>query len=1774
MAIPTSHPFTGRYCQRLCAFRLCLLFKRRFQSRLLPHDRFSSWRILWGATLTLLLLLALVAVAAEPPHHSRLLYEADLQSATANPIGSITNTNGQFIAGKGWTAKDETSQLRIDLNDYLPFEATVEITISNLDPYTQLASQKDRTSWTPISLWSRPQFGYGSLWKTAASFFYFLSEKNAKYNDQGKSNWKVISSAYYGYGAYNNLGYGDFIKSEPDPNQAMKYDLNKEYTFKLVCSNGLVWVLLNDVVFKEHIFNGQLEGFNHIVLGANLMGPSILGPTFKNLRIYIPESPVSFQNVAQSSGMALDKVYGAAGIAWADVNRDGLEDAFIPFAKSIVADEVSRLYLQQPSHHFVEAAASSGLAALHNATQAVFSDLDRDGYPDLLLVKDQHLLLYHNQAAVFSDQTSQRGLAQIGSSVVQQVLHLDSDGDGDQDLFIVATPKPMLFINDGKGQFTLADRGISSSLTASIDGAAAGDVNLDGATDLVILPLDQAPILFLNDKKGHFTAESSSRGFNKTFRDGLPLLHDLDRDGDLDLFILKKQTEISTFYQNNGSGFFSDQTTNLKLTKSPLLLPLDADNDSYTDYWRFVPNSTNNTNTPHSFLAFNQKNNSFITITNSGSEANYAPLSGQSCVDFDQDGKLDIIAISAGAFRTEMNEVYGRSALYHNITSPATNHYLQIAFQDTSGGPLCTDAAVSVYPAGKLGDKNSLLGYQDLAAAAAYASPMVHFGVGSNTVCDIVVRFATGATLEKKNIPVDQRIIIIRPTRTPGPTYLRRLSPEATSGKAGDLTRDSLKVQVLDHENQPVAGHTVTFAVLDNRGTLADGVAQISISTDSQGISRTAWRLSTVSGVQNRVSVQAFDKDNKALEGSPMFFSSQVFPAADTTLHLIKGNEQTGLPGQVLSDSIVVRVQDHYGNPHGSAIVRFTVASGGGTLEGASQRNLTTDPQGRAAATWTLGSVLGKNSQSLIVQILSGQSNQLTVLGGTLFGIPDPQRSFMQSSPTVTADGKSLIQVAITVLDAQGIPVVGERVQVQVNGEGVIVSQPEQLTDSQGRTTAGIRSTKAGSFTISTSLPMRNMLLGSTATIFFSPGPAKFLRVIAGNSQIGTINHLLISPIKLQATDSLANPVADLPIFFETANKCGQVDPPGPASTLSDGTVTVRWRLGETIGRQTMMASVKPMVAALVEATAKLPAVSLQSVQGDGQVALPAAYFQDSLSVQIRDDLHSPVAGVPVKFSLQSGDVILGDSRNLSTDSNGRASLRLLAGIDRGPVIVKAAVDDSLTSQVTFHMAVVEAMPDSLVPLTALSNTIHPGTEQTVAVKVVDLAKKTIAQVPVFFSSTSSAISITESQPIYSDHDGVAQIRTTMPLQIGAFDLQAHNKYIKGSAIHFAFKTVSSAPAGLQLLEGDSQSAFAEQWLIQSLKVKVVDGTGAGVAGLHVRFTVQSGGGSLTAETLVTTNAAGIASSLWKLGSQGEQTVRANCEELAGHEVIFHATLLRNAPPLIQVCLDTSIVETQTLVLPVKASDAENDLFTLTARNLPPGATFNENQIIWTPNLDQQGIYLIRIIATDATGSTDSTQSRIRVINLNRIPHLQVEPDSTSLVLRYYRPYRFKITANDPDQDSLHVLWRLDGQTASHGNQFELIANPSMGSMIHLEVMVSDSQDSIKHSWTLRLTSAVSEPERLTLPTRTRLAQNYPNPFNPTTTLFFENSREQEIKIDILTLSGQRVKTLFQQRIPPGAFHLDWDGRDDAGHSLASGIYFCVLASSEERQMIKITLLK
>ena len=123
--------------------------------------------------------------------------------------------------------------------------------------------------------------------------------------------------------------------------------------------------------------------------------------------------------------------------------------------------------------------------------------------------------------------------------------------------------------------------------------------------------------------------------------------------------------------------------------------------------------------------------------------------------------------------------------------------------------------------------------------------------------------------------------------------------------------------------------------------------------------------------------------------------------------------------------------------------------------------------------------------------------------------------------------------------------------------------------------------------------------------------------------------------------------------------------------------------------------------------------------------------------------------------------------------------------------------------------------------------------------------------------------------------------------------------------------------------------------------------------------------------------------------------------------------------------------------------------------------------------------------------------------------------------------------------------------------------------------MVSISYD-LRGRSNVSLASGVNEQEirDLILPREFSLSQNYPNPFNPSTTISYSIPTQSRVKLQIYNLLGQVVTTLVDADKNPGYYEAIWNGTNQSGKSVSSGLYFYSLRAGQFNDTKKMVILK
>lgn len=195
----------------------------------------------------------------------------------------------------------------------------------------------------------------------------------------------------------------------------------------------------------------------------------------------------------------------------------------------------------------------------------------------------------------------------------------------------------------------------------------------------------------------------------------------------------------------------------------------------------------------------------------------------------------------------------------------------------------------------------------------------------------------------------------------------------------------------------------------------------------------------------------------------------------------------------------------------------------------------------------------------------------------------------------------------------------------------------------------------------------------------------------------------------------------------------------------------------------------------------------------------------------------------------------------------------------------------------------------------------------------------------------------------------------------------------------------------------------------------------------------------------------------------------------------------------------------------------------------------------------------------------------------NTAPSITSVPDTVAIVNSLYS---YQVTAIDPDGDPLTFqlvtspAWMFIDSTS--GIILGVPTASNIGDTVVSVRVLDNHGGSDQQTYTLVVTVpvAIDEPGKPNLTEQFYLEQNYPNPFNPVTAISYYLPRDSEVQIEIFNLLGQNIRTLVNQRKIRGVHQIEWDGRNNAGNPVTSGIYIYRMQAGGYVSIKKMALLR
>ena len=216
-------------------------------------------------------------------------------------------------------------------------------------------------------------------------------------------------------------------------------------------------------------------------------------------------------------------------------------------------------------------------------------------------------------------------------------------------------------------------------------------------------------------------------------------------------------------------------------------------------------------------------------------------------------------------------------------------------------------------------------------------------------------------------------------------------------------------------------------------------------------------------------------------------------------------------------------------------------------------------------------------------------------------------------------------------------------------------------------------------------------------------------------------------------------------------------------------------------------------------------------------------------------------------------------------------------------------------------------------------------------------------------------------------------------------------------------------------------------------------------------------------------------------------------------------------------------------------------------------------------------------IAISISDDSGETWSDIRYINANSADTVVDEDQNLDgnyapeladmLPVNVSLGDKLEIISNDAGNyhAKLHMVFYDDNDYGSGAGQTENGGEVNGGKIRYAALDLEFQEEC------LPIETDATDEEILTV---ANLSQNFPNPFNPTTTIKYQVKEASDIAIEVYNVRGQKIKTLVNDNLPAGEYEVKWNGNDDNGSSVASGIYFYKLRSGNDSQTKKMVLMK
>ncbi len=1038
--------------------------------------------------------------------------------------------------------------------------------------------------------------------------------------------------------------------------------------------------------------------------------------------------------------------------------------------------------------------------------------------------------------------------------------------------------------------------------------------------------------------------------------------------------------------------------------------------------------------------------------------------------------------------------------------------------------------------------------------------------------------------------------------------YIFRLSAKSTDadsiapfsdielkGIAGRPIAEKVEVQILDHFGNGVAGEEVVFRVLEGSGSLegsADTV-KTAVSEGAGGLASISWTLGTQAGYLNNKMEAIATNGIDTLSGSPIYFWATVEADSVSEVRSIIETDTTRYKASGRDTCwVTITLFDKYGNPVAGKDVEIMVDGTGNNYD--HDPTEPTDTLGQ-----TIGYFLSTASGEKIIRARDKTDNLML----------DDQTKVMFESDIATKLSRVSVErpsanvgtvlndpLTIEVLDGNNNPVPNKSVSFTVVGDnGSIVEPQPVLSDSDGVAEVHLLLGENADQVI---VEVSSASLIGDKVYFIAQAKNKPAVAIGYANELynvtGPAGQVLEEPFSVVVLDEDNDPVSGVDVAYSVERGLGTIESVYPSDEY--GHAKAYFRTGSVVDGN----------YSEVKASANLAGSPLHfyatSIAGEADKLMAVSDLQQDklvdentiLLVKVVDEYDNPVQYVDVRFEIAKGDAqIIGDAV-VQSDKYGEAVVNLNVGHSTGRLEILAVNATLKDSPVKFYIDVTtsSSMADriKIYPVPESGDTTYVGTidsylTDSLYVQVVDKYDNPVSGVVVRFEVESGTGQIVGNEFwVGSQKNGVAAIR----FKTGTSPAQS---VVKASwqpsrnVVRFNIESVNN-PRSPVLKKGppyyDRTINITEMDQADYLQVAMVaDNRDPGESLLFQAFDangqypLQGPDGMVIQKQSVNTANLEWIPSFDQAGTYKMVLRVVDGQGGSDSDTIQVNVANKDQPPVVHNHYipdgDTTIVSNMTLHFWVDVRDPDDDPITYHWYVDNKKVESSTSEFIYTvddPFVGFQTVSVYAIAGDAATSYTWDVNVMVYVKMTNMLA--QFDKFRREVTLSWQTSHEvnnhgFDIYRSYSEFGNYQKINEERIPGSSNADYSFIDTNVKAGVLYYYKIVDYDaSGKSYEHG---PVTMSIPVPKEF------MLSQNYPNPFNPSTRVQYELPEQEHVKIHIYNMLGQLVTTLIDDVQEAGYYELVWNGRNQSGLDVATGIYLYRLQSSSKcitKRMVKI----